>query len=191
VESQVEIKKILLEKYQSNIQGDNVYKLVYELDSDFIEFEIIIPFINNLFEQIKLNKNIGISNYLRLIKILWSKFEFKNGHLSGTIKSKAFTGMINFIIFNVNNGSKIKSFSDDKSEWINLQKSESLISDETIIFPVSELKTSDLAIKEFYKSSNYFSKKMLISLSIAKETIENRKKNRSEKLFDLLIKNKT
>ncbi|MFC5047576.1 NACHT domain-containing protein [Aquimarina hainanensis] len=190
VESQTETKKTLLKKYQSNIREDNVYKLVHELDPDFMEFEIIIPFINDLFEKIKLNKNIGISHYLRFVRIMWEKFEFRNGILFGTVKNGIINEMVYFIILNIKNGKKSKYFISDDSEWINKHKKNSVDSGKSKIYLTADLKTTDIATKEFYNNARFFSKGILESLNHAKKTIELRKENHSSKLFDLLLKEK-
>ncbi|SFU37447.1 NACHT domain-containing protein [Pustulibacterium marinum] len=191
VESQTEIKTTLLKKYQANIREDNVYKLVHELDPDFMEFEIIIPFINDLFNEIKLKKNIGISHYVRFIRIMWEKFEFRNGKLIGTVKNGIINEMVYFIIFNIKNGKKSKSLLAGESEWITDNKDATKEGKERLVFLTENLKTSDIATLEFYKSSRFFSKGMLESLNFAKKSIELRKKNHSSKLFDLLLKEKT
>jgi predicted NACHT family NTPase len=193
VESSTETKKILLKKYQSHLRDDSVYKLVYELDPDFMEFEIIVPFIDKLFKQIKVNKNIGISHYLRFLKLMWNKFEFKEGKLTATsIGNNIINEMSFFILVNVKNGSKNKKNQKNEPKWIKKMKEETLIEPKnTIKYLTSDLKTTDIFIKELYKSDNLFSKSMLESLNYAKNTIEKRQKKHSTKLFDLLLKNKT
>lgn len=191
VESQTEIKTTLLKKYQSNIREDNVYKLVHELDPDFMEFEIIIPFLNELFNEIKLKKNIGISHYVRLIKIMWEKFEFRDGNLFGTVKNGVINEMVFFIVFNIKNIKKSKLLIANESDWITKQKESTFENKNKITYFTKDLKTTNEATLEFHKSSKYFSKGILESLSSAKKVIELRKENHSSKLFDLLIKEKT
>jgi len=191
VSAQSNIKKELLEKYQSNIREDSVYKLVHELDPDFIEFEILIPFLNNLFKEIKLNKNIGILNYLRFIKVMWTKFEFRNGKLIGTVKDGIVNELVYFIILNINTNNGLKPLERKESEWINEMKKKSKNDSKPITYYTKDLKAADKASKEFYSSSRFFSKGALELLKEVKNKIESRKIHTSEKLFDLLLKEKT
>ncbi len=183
------MKLRLLNKYQSEIIDDNVYKLCYELDSDFIEYDIIHPFLENLFSQIGLKKNIGIMNYTRFTKIMWSRFYFSNGELLGTVKT---TGNVNpvvrFIILNITDGLIGDNyFKAINSEWIKSHIEASKKNTERIEFKTRELTHKDEIIRNLYNSDSYFSKKLLELLIKVKSDLETKKISRINKLEEFLF----
>ena len=68
VSSDSAMKMRLLKKYQTEIIDDNIYKLCHELDSDFLEYEIIYPFLVDLFKRVNVKKMLASLIILNLLK---------------------------------------------------------------------------------------------------------------------------
>ncbi len=190
VESEKDLKISLLNKYMKYARTDDVFELSREQDKDFIDFEIIQPFIDKLKDEIGLKKNIGITNYLRYIKKMWSKFEFRAGNLIGVSKDVKCTEMMFFILRNVTPELTNKELgTSDRSDWIRSKKEDSLnISNKTLIFETSSLKTTDVFVKELYKHGKLFSSISLKILMIFNNQIKERKKTIETSLAELLLK---
>lgn len=188
VESSKDIKFKLLEKYNKYAHSDSVFELTRELDKDFIDFEIIQPFIKDLFEQISLKKNINISNYLRYIKLMWKRFEFKNGSLYGVTNNQKFNQMIYFILNEYCSDSFHSGvLKSDEGNYIKEQKKLTEKNENVISFETSKMTIKDIITKELYNNGLYFSKIPLKALIEVDENIRSRKKEVTETLTDLLL----
>ena len=189
VRSNKELKITLLKKYMKYSHSDDLYELSREMDRDFIDFEIAHPFIDNLLNEIGFKKNIGITIYLKYIKKIWEKFEFKTGNLYGTPRSVECKEMIFFILYTVNPELRIKELSyTDKSAWIRKQKRLSLTLDKETSFPTVNLTTTDIFTKELYINDVLFSSRPLRVLIQANKEIISRKQSIEKTLSELLIK---
>jgi len=189
VESDDELKKELLKKYQNNAQSDSVYSLTRELNMNFVDFEVVLPFLNSLFAEIGYKKKIGISVYLKYIRILFYRFEFKGGNLYGTINNTEKKEMIYFILNNICRGFIEKEMTNnDKSKWISEKKLETKESEKIIIFQTRLLKTSDTFTKELYDNGMFFSKTSIRGLIKVFNDISERKEKLTISLSDLLNK---
>jgi hypothetical protein len=183
------MKLRLLNKYQSEILDDNVYKLCHELDSDFLEYEIIYPFLQHLMERLGIKKNIGVTHYTRFSKLMWTRFFFRKGVLLGTSNIDAeINNVVRFIVFNIANGIMGRNYFTGKdSDWIKEYKEKSKKSDSEIVFKTNELTAKDKIIIELYKGEGYFSKKLIELLVKVKTDLENKRENRINKLEEFLF----
>ncbi len=183
------MKKRLLKKYEAEITDDNVYKLVHELDNDFLEYEILYPFLVKLFEKIKLKKKVGITHYCRFIKLMWKKFYFSKGEYFGTVNpADNINNIVRFIFLNLREKDELEClFTGDESQWILNKLEESRTVKKQIVFITNELKSNDLALTEFYNDNGYFSGKLLKFLLKTKVNLESKKQNITNKLEEFLF----
>lgn len=189
VESNEEHKSILFEKYSKYAHSDSVFELAREIDKDFVDFEIIQPFIKNLFELISLKKNVNITNYLKYIKVIWKRFEFKNGSLYGVSNDQKYNQMLYFILNECCTEEFHNNISNSGSGiFISKQKKITENNETVISFDTEKMTTKDQITKELYNNGIYFSKSPLKGLSEVYESIEQRKKGVTESLTDLLLK---
>lgn len=190
VNSDSTMKMRLLKKYQTEINDDNVYKLCHELDSDFLEYEIIYPFLVELFDKIGLKKTVNISNYLKLIRIMWTRFFFSKGNLYGTVNTEdQSNAVVRFIVLNITNSIvDNKYFIGKQSLLLNQLIENSKVDKQEIEFKTKSLTNKHEITIELYKNGNYFSKKLLDLLLKIKIDLEIKKKNRIDKLEEFLFK---
>jgi len=188
VSSDSTMKMRLLKKYRIDILDDNIYKLCHELDSDFLEYEIIYPFLVELTTTLRIKKDVYISHYLRFIKIMWSGFNFNRGEIWGTVNSESETNkVVRFIVLNIANNKIEKNyFSGKKNEWISRNEDQSKKKDD-IRFYTKEMTAKDEVVIELYKCENYFSKKLLVLLLKVKSDLESKKKKKTDKLEEFLF----
>jgi len=188
IDANKELKIKLFKKYRKYAYSDDVFTLAREMDKDFIDFEIISPFITNLLKEIDFKKNIGITVYLRYIKLVWEKFEFKTGYLYGTPCNTEYKEIINFILYHVCESIREEELSkEDQSKWVIEMKKASQENKETYSFSTSQMKTTDQITKELYGNGILFSKQPLKILIRASKQIQNRKKVLEKSLLELLI----
>jgi len=190
VNSDSTMKLRLLKKYQTEINDDNVYKLCHELDLDFLEYEVIYPFLVELFEKIGLKKNVNVSIYVKFLRIMWSRIFFSYGNMMGTVNNADQTNsVVRFIVLNITNGSVDKKyFVGKKSPLFTEYIEKSKLNEGDIEFKTKSLSNNHEMTKELYKNGNYFSKKLLDLLLKVKLDLEIKKKNRIEKLEEFLFK---
>jgi len=189
VNSDSTMKMRLLVKYQAEILEDNVYKLCHELDSDFLEYEIIYPFLVELTEKLKIKKDVYISHFVKFIKIMWIQFYFSNGNLFGTMNNETETNkVVRFIVSNIANGKLNKGyFSGKRTEWFVFNADKTKGNDLETEFLTKSLNVNDEIVTELYKSESYFSRKLLVLLMKVKLDLEEKKKKRIEKLEEFLF----
>lgn len=189
IESNKEVKIQLFNKYRKYANSDDVFELSREMDKDFIDFEIVHPFIEKLMSDINYKKNLGITIYLKYLKKVWDKFEFKQGNLYGTAKSPECKEMIFFILYYVSPNLRDKELSNnDKSNWIRTQKIESLQNKTVKTFETNSLKTTDEFVRELYSNGILFSSSPLRVISKTNNEIKNRKECVETTLSELLMK---
>ncbi len=160
-----DVKKKLLEKFYRDLWRDNIYNLVYELDTAFFEKDILIPFLEDLFEKIGLKKNVNKTNYLKFSKLLYSRIEAEpqRSGLIGVIRdSKAFhlADIVTYEVPSINSVKPLGEFSDRSLEkdFIEECKSKGL---ERKIFKFSTLKTADPIFQKLYEGDSYYSPRRL------------------------------
>ncbi|MDC9721721.1 MAG: NACHT domain-containing protein [Urechidicola sp.] len=188
VESSKDLKPELLNKYQKYANSDDVFELIRELDKDYMDFEVILPFLENLFKEIGLKKNIGITNYLKFIKKCWERFEFKNDNLYGIANDTKLKEMVNFILWDVCEELLYKEMLNvNQGEWIPNLKKKSVEDGIITVIETKNLKTTDDSVKELYKYGVLFSKKTLKILQYANNEISSRKSKVETSLSELLL----
>lgn len=188
VESEKELKLKLFEKYQKYANSDKVFQLAREMDRDFIDFEVVKPFLEYLFDEISLKKNVGITNYIKFIKLNWERFEFKNGQLYGIVKDQKINEMFYFILYSVCPELLEKEIdNNDKSDYVVRKKKETEGTDEIVVFETSKLKTTDTFTKELFKNGVLFSKTPLKILVKTNKSIAERKETVEKSLTELLF----
>jgi hypothetical protein len=190
VNSNQDLKKRLLKKYQVYTGEDNIYKLVHELDRDFLEYEVILPFIISFFEKVNMMHKVNRTNYFNFLKLMWLKFEFRDGVLSGTVNNSAkYNSMVRFIINNIPNEKILNfSFNNPKSVWITEMLDKTKDSNNKFVYEINKLKVRDPEVKEFYSSGGYFSKRSLEILLNTRNSLQTKRLHTDEKLETILFK---
>lgn len=103
-----ETKSKLLHKYLGYFQNDNLYDLVFEMDTAFIESEVWIPFLDNFFKEIGFEGKVTKTILLKFLQKRWSSFTIHHSN-DGSMgiaavyhKNATTSNMINYIkrIFN-------------------------------------------------------------------------------------------
>ena len=189
VESNKEVKTELLEKYKKYAKSDSLFELIREMNKDFMDFEVIEPFLSKLFKDISLKKNVGITNYLKYVKLNWERFEFKNGSLYGIGKDQKSNQMIYFILDELSPESVYEEMIKyDSSKFIKDNKKKTEKDDSVVVFESSKMKTTDEFTKELYNHGIYFSKIALKALINVHKIIKERHSNVEKSVTDLLLK---
>jgi hypothetical protein len=190
VNSNHDLKKRLLKKYQAYTGEDNIYKLVHELDRDFLEYEVVLPFINSLFDRLQLIDKINKSRYFNFIKLMWTRFEFKNGTLFGTINNSGnMNSLVRFIIAAVPNEKTLNfSFNKPESVWLTEMLNKTKGNQTVITFNTNQLQLKDPLVKELYTNGGYFSKRLLEILITIRTDLNKRKSLTEENLENILFK---
>jgi hypothetical protein len=70
-----EVKAKLIKRFSPNLQSDAVLALLHEIDPYSVERYYILPAIESLKKRIRLTRDIGITHYLRFVKISYAQFE--------------------------------------------------------------------------------------------------------------------
>jgi len=86
------------------VQSDSVLALLHEIDAYSVERYYILPALDGLRKRMKLTRALGITHFLRYVKLAYSSFEFqedvpdeRRGELSATIRDSAALYAIGFV----------------------------------------------------------------------------------------------
>jgi hypothetical protein len=187
IKCSVKNKSKLLNKYITYAQCDNLFTLVHDMDTEFIESEVYIPFISEFFTSIGfdgiINKKV-LANYLQR---LYSAFEYhEEFKIVGVInKNMHDYNMIRFIIKSFEKSNELKS------KYSNHVKNYSGLLD-SIIIPDKPINTIDLnedhpLLNWFYNEKVYFSGTNILILEEINQRLKEKYKNIENNLEDLLF----
>lgn len=184
----------LVEKYQDYILEDSVFELMYEMDPNFVEFEVILPFIDKLLKDINFKKTIGVTLYRRFIRYFWDEVTLNSQDVFASASKqsgkktptflwimnnieKLLDGNIDNIFDNINYGKNTtKLFNEAKKD---LQRKN--------LFRTSTVKINDPYFVELMNSEGRLSKRGLQLLIQLKNEIEQRGMQRKQSLEEILI----
>lgn len=185
--SSIEVKKKLINKYKANISSDMVIRLTYEMDKDFFDSSIILPFIKELFKRFQITNQITPKIFLAFTKEAWSEFRIAHGVFTGSMNKDRISSMVGFIMYDTQIVDiktiikpKVNSFFEKKIE---LSKTSNTIE----VYQTKDLKLSDTFFKELYSGAQYFSSDTLKGLIHVKKIIEVQLKKRKQNLDKILF----
>jgi hypothetical protein len=97
--SRPQIKKQLIERYRPKLHEELVMGLLYELDPDAVEEYYIIPGLNSLRNMLQIKRKIGVSHYIRFIRIMYEAFEigFDDGYLEALVNDIEVNALVDFV----------------------------------------------------------------------------------------------
>lgn len=191
VKSPEKIKTRILKKYIDYSGRDNLFKLIHEMDQEYIESQVWIPMLENFFKEIKFNGVVTKEIHLAFLKKRYAKLLlYKNrkdaNEILGTIK----TNETNFIIRNILNCSEnalnLRKSMYTKSDYSNLIN---LFNDEKgndIRIEIDKLKIDDPIFVEINKTTGHFSKNQLLWLNRIYNELKQKYKKLDENLEALL-----
>lgn len=74
--SSPEIQIKLIDMFWLNLVSDNVMNLLREINPDLFERALLLPKLEDFFNELKVKKNIGITHFLRYIKLTFACIEY-------------------------------------------------------------------------------------------------------------------
>lgn len=158
--SDMNVKKGLLEKFYPDMWRDNIYNLVYELDTSFFETEVVLPFLKNMFNRIGLKNKVGKTHFLKYCKILYKQIEVEPTRagitsLVNDVKTFHMVQIISHETSNLNSMEQFKSGSREfDKELIDKCK---LRGGDRDVYEFGKLKTTDDFFVKLYNSDTYHS----------------------------------
>lgn len=184
-----ETKLKLIYKYGLSMNTDNVYDLIYDLDTDFFETQVILPFINTHFDKISLQGEVTEEVFLKHLKLLWDDLEIIKGNIKWYMADIYSVYMIDFIYHVYKDIIPLPfSLALNYSDAFNdiLEKSKTKKSGDTYSFII--LKTTDSIFNILYQSRLYSTNTNIDFLIVIKQHLESKYKSKAENLNDLLLK---
>ena len=150
-----------------NLDSDNVMHLLREINTDLFERVLLIPKLDKLFSELKVKKTVGITHFLRYLKLFYSKIDFDHNEDRGMmftyVRANSNLRICQNILLRIiaNDYSKyikpsidiIEENSSRLYEKYFKQGEEYLIEDLSIRSPL----IGDLNINESWHSTNYLS----------------------------------
>lgn len=67
----------IIDRFWKNMSSDNVMQLLREINPELFERTLLVPKLENIFDELKIKKVIGISHFLRYIKLYYSEIDFE------------------------------------------------------------------------------------------------------------------
>ena len=91
----------LIHRFARTVESDSVIQLLFEIDPYAVEKHYLLPAIDRLQKEIRLKKRIGITHFLRYLKVMYQRFgtseEDDGPHLFATIKDEPLFHALHFI----------------------------------------------------------------------------------------------
>lgn len=178
-------KQKLYQKFQKYISTDNVFNLSLELDQDFVEEKILLPFIVNLLKNIDYSSEVNIHVFLKFIQLMWLKFSVDNIEeeltLLGSELNSVFNNTVGFLVKNYKSlwtkygqedNDSLDSFCEANYERTFLTKS---------------LNSDNEIIKILFESNKYFSPQVIYLLIEIRNHFEIKFLEREKSVLDILI----
>jgi hypothetical protein len=189
VSSEPQTRKRLLERYKVYVRQDSVYKLVHELDPVFLEFEIILPFIDDTLRALGIKKTVTIGSFLAYTKMMWDAFEFKNGELWGQVGNRDNNGLMGFVLRNLvyllpNEPAFTRHYEGLAAKHLD-ETSDGM---KRILIRTADLTTSSPLIKDLFQCGSYFSIRALERLLKIREALLLKRKQANESLERMIFK---
>lgn len=82
-----DIQELLLNKYWKNMRSDNVILLLAEINPELIERVLLVPKLQELFNEIGVKRKIGITHTAKFIKTCYSSLNIQREMLSATVRN--------------------------------------------------------------------------------------------------------
>lgn len=79
-----EIQEKLIERYWRNMNSDNVIHLLYELNPDLVERMLIIPQLTELFKELGVKREVGVSHAVRAFKKQFTSLNIEPSEITAT-----------------------------------------------------------------------------------------------------------
>jgi hypothetical protein len=73
-----EIQTKLINMFWLNWRSDSVMDLLREINPDLFERALLVPKLEDLFNELKVKKNIGVTHYLRYIKLIFQRVGYSH-----------------------------------------------------------------------------------------------------------------
>lgn len=71
--SNPETQKFLFENFWPDSNEDEIFKLLFELDNELVEREIILPGLTRFFDAIGLKRKVGITHFVKYLKLCYTE----------------------------------------------------------------------------------------------------------------------
>ena len=86
--SQPEIQRKLISRYWHLLRSDNVMQLLLEINPDLVERELFIPVLEKLFSDLGVKNEVGITHYLKFVKLGYRKFDVTQDTVYASVPSQ-------------------------------------------------------------------------------------------------------
>ena len=80
------VQRDLLDRFIMTIRTDNVYGLLYEMNSGIVEREVLVPKLKKIFDDIGVRRFVGITHFTRLLKANFSGIRVLSEELGFLLK---------------------------------------------------------------------------------------------------------
>jgi predicted NACHT family NTPase len=183
--SNPEAQKILIKTFWPDKNKDEIFNLLYELDNELVEREIIIPGLTKFFNEIGLKKKVGITHFVKYMKICYSEIIItrESTRASGRHEFRDFKELLKIINRNHNPyGFPVA----DIEKIHNLLYKNYGDGDNEVVFLTSDLSIRSPLILDLAEHGEFFSKAYLECLLNFSKDLQERHKNPRKKIDFLL-----
>lgn len=112
-----DIQKQLIERYWSRMNFDRVIDLLHEINPELVERVLLLPKLDQLFEEIGVRKKVGISHGTKYLKKVYKAINIQEDKITATVNTEGkFQDYDNLVVFLVKNYGSFKFKSQDLFE---------------------------------------------------------------------------
>ncbi len=87
--SKPDLQQRLIDRYKHRIDSDAVISLLHETDRELVERMLIVPMLDELAELIGFRRTVGITHYLRALKVMYTRFGTATSPVHGFVTEYA------------------------------------------------------------------------------------------------------
>ena len=177
------LKLNLIERYWPNINSDNVFKLLYELDKNFMEKDILLPRLKSILAEIGCKKASNKPIFLKYLKHIYSSIEIEFDGDSeilarATISNIRDNYTVKFLLFTVEQYVPY-SIKSSPSDYPLLKEG---------IYSTKKLSTKDHVVEYLYNSEAFISKVTIDKLINSYSTLSSKVATKDDSLESIFQK---
>lgn len=180
-----EVQEKLIERYWRKMNSDNVIQLLYEINPDLIERTLLIPQLTNLFKEIGVKREVGVTHAARAFKKQFTSFNIEPSRITAT-STGLDAGVFDLVSIVAKTSGGYVFPHQDIFEEREMKLIERYGASETITIPSKKLSYKHPVYSEFLHWEGNFSIKYLQAAYSGFKKIKSKHENRLQKLDSLL-----
>lgn len=182
------VQRKLIENFHTHIASDSVLHMLYEMNPELVERELLIPKLNKMFKALGVRKKVGITHFTRHLKSEVDTIEISENGTGFILKSsnEKFYEIGRFAFERGTSSSQGRRSVDDVAMWRKFLKKYSGKGGVQKIYELSDQTYRSPVIRDISSCGGSFSLSFLEQLHAIKKELEVKHERAGRSLDELL-----